>query len=72
MLTGVIAEQSGGNLTLGIATGERIVVPQTQVTAMHESAVSIMPEGLVKPFRPEELRDLFAYLQSKNALASKP
>ena len=71
MLSGVIADQSGGNLTLGIATGERIVVPQSQVVSLRESTVSIMPEGLVKPLKPQELRDLFGYLESKKPLAAQ-
>jgi len=45
----VIADQSGGNLTLGISTGERIVLKQTQVVALRESAVSLMPEVWSNP-----------------------
>ena len=72
MLSGVIADQSGGNLTLAISTGERTVVPQAQVVSLRESAVSLMPEGLVKPLKPQELRDLFSYLQSQNPTPAKP
>lgn len=72
MLSGVIADQSGGNLTLATTTGERTVVPQAQVVSMRESAVSLMPEGLVKPLMPQELRDLFSYLQSQNSTPAKP
>ncbi|MEQ1923416.1 MAG: hypothetical protein ABL952_12990, partial [Pyrinomonadaceae bacterium] len=64
-------DQSSGNITLGIVTGERVVIPQAQVTTMRESAVSIMPEGLVKPLKSQELRDLFSFLQSANKVASK-
>jgi len=59
----VIVEQSGGNLTLGTATGERTVISQAQ--SLRESSVSIMPEGLAKGLKPQELRDLFAYLTKK-------
>jgi len=31
---------------------------------MEPSDVSLMPENILKPLRPQELRDLFAYLQS--------
>ena len=65
VLSGVIAEQGGGNLTLATSTGERITVPQNQVTSLRESAVSLMPEDLVKPLKPQELRDLFSYLQKQ-------
>ena len=70
VVSGVIVDQSSGNITLGIVTGERVVIPQAQVTAMRESTVSIMPEGLVKPLKPQELRDLFSFLQSANKVAS--
>ena len=71
MLCGIIVDQSGGNLTLGIATGERIVIPQTQIASMRESTLSVMPEGLVKPLKQQELRDLFSYLQSKKPVVNK-
>jgi putative heme-binding domain-containing protein len=71
-LSGVIADQRDGTLTLGLATGERLVVPQAQVASLRESAVSIMPEGLVKPLKPQELRDLFGYLQRAQPLTAKP
>lgn len=61
--SGVIVDQSGGNLTLGTTTGERVVVPQSQVAAMRESSLSLMPEGLLKDLKPAELRDLFSFLQ---------
>jgi putative heme-binding domain-containing protein len=64
ILSGVLADQSGGNLTLATSTGERAVIPQSQVASLRESAVSLMPEDLVKPLKPEELRDLFSYLRS--------
>jgi len=72
VLAGVIVDQSGGNLTLGTDTGERVVVPQAQVVSLRESAVSVMPEGLVKPLTPQELRDLFSFLQSTNPTNAKP
>jgi len=72
ILSGVISDQTGGNLTLATSTGERVIVPQTQIVSLRESAVSLMPEDLVKPLKPQELRDLFSYLQSnKPSAASK-
>jgi len=72
VLCGVMLDQGGGNLTLGTSTGERVVIPQAQAVSLRESAVSVMPEGLVNPLKPQELRDLFSYLQSKNSTPSKP
>lgn len=72
VVSGVILDQGGGQLTLRTSTGERVVIPQAQVVGMRESAVSAMPEGLVKPLKPQELRDLFTYLQSSGKTVSKP
>jgi len=41
----------------------RTLAPQNQVVSLRESALSLMPEDLVKPLKPQELRDLFSYLQ---------
>jgi putative membrane-bound dehydrogenase-like protein len=71
MFSGVIVEQTGGNLTLGLSTGEKMTIPQARISSLRESTVSLMPEGLVKPLKPQELRDLFAFLQSKKSLSAK-
>jgi len=71
ILAGVIADQSGGNITLATSTGERTLVPQNQVQSLRESALSLMPEDLVKPLKPQEFRDLFSYLQSEPQAGSK-
>ena len=64
MLSGVITEQTSANLTLATSVGESVSVPQSQIASLRESAVSLMPEGLLKTLQPQELRDLFSYLQS--------
>ena len=72
VLSGVILGQSGGNLTLATATGGTMVIPQSQIVSLRESAVSLMPEGLLKPLQPQELRDLFSYLQQPHSTPAKP
>ena len=64
-LSGVIAEQTGANLTVATSTGERIVIPQRQIESLRESTLSLMPEDLIKPLKPQDLRDLFSYLQTQ-------
>jgi hypothetical protein len=41
--------------------GQRIEM--VDVEQMQESPVSLMPQDLYKQFSPQQLRDLFAYLQ---------
>ncbi len=63
VLTGLLAEQTTGQVTLVMANNERKTVARDRVESMQESAVSLMPENLLKSLRPQELRDLFRYLQ---------
>ena len=39
-------------------------VQRSEIASIEESNVSIMPEGLLEKLTPQQLRDLFAYLQS--------
>jgi putative membrane-bound dehydrogenase-like protein len=63
-LTGLIAEQAPGAVTLLDGKNQRTIVRRDRIESIEESPVSLMPEGLLKELRPQELRDLFSYLQS--------
>jgi putative membrane-bound dehydrogenase-like protein len=63
LLTGLIVERTPGKLTVVNAKGERINVAPEHVESLQESPVSVMPEGLLAPLTPREIRDLFCYLQ---------
>jgi putative heme-binding domain-containing protein len=65
VLSGLIAEQSPGSVTLVGAKNERTSVPRGEIESLAESAASLMPDDLLKPLLPAELRDLFSYLQSE-------
>jgi putative membrane-bound dehydrogenase-like protein len=64
VLTGLIVEQTAGSITLAGAKNERTVIPRNRIEELHESPVSLMPEDLLNPLKPQEVRDLFAYLQA--------
>jgi putative membrane-bound dehydrogenase-like protein len=64
LITGLITAQTPNTLTLTNAKGEATLVRRDDLVSLRESAVSLMPEGILKPLKPQELRDLFAYLQS--------
>ncbi|MSU36063.1 MAG: c-type cytochrome [Pedosphaera sp.] len=72
IVSGVIADQSGGNVTLALSTGERTVVSHAEILSLRESTVSMMPEDLVKRLKPQELRDLFSYLQRTQPISATP
>ena len=64
VLSGLMAEQDGASVTLVDADYRKTRVPRSDVARLDESEVSIMPEGLLEKLTPQQLRDLFAYLQS--------
>jgi putative membrane-bound dehydrogenase-like protein len=68
-LTGLIAEQSPNSITLIAAGNERTEISRGKIKTIEESAVSLMPEGLLSALKPQELRDLFSYLQSSQSPA---
>jgi putative heme-binding domain-containing protein len=64
-LNGLIAGQTPNSVTLMAAKNERTVIPRDQIKSLRESTVSLMPEGLLNAMTPQELRDLFSYLERK-------
>ncbi len=71
-LSGLVTDEPGGNLALMNTHGERVLLPRSQVLSVQESSVSLMPEDLLLPLTPVELRDLFSYLQQAAPIPSKP
>lgn len=67
MLSGFVAAESAGSITLGAADGAQTEIPRDRIGAMEDSGVSLMPEGLLNALTPQQLRDLFAWLQSDGA-----
>jgi putative heme-binding domain-containing protein len=70
-LSGLIAEQSPNSVTILMANNERATISRDKIKTIQESPVSLMPENLLKALKPQELRDLFGYLQSEESSASK-
>ena len=71
VLAGVIAEQDAASVTLVDAKGQRHQITRTDIDEMKESTASLMPEKLLEPLSPQELRDLFAYLQGQPPQVAK-
>lgn len=65
VLQGVIGEQDAASVTLIDAKGEKHKLQRSDIDEFVESSVSLMPEKLLENLNPQELRDLFAYLQSR-------
>jgi putative heme-binding domain-containing protein len=62
--TGLIAEQTPASIMLLAVNNERTVLSRDKIKSLQELPVSLMPENLLQPLKPQELRDLFSYLQS--------
>ncbi len=71
VLTGLIVEQTPSRVTLLGAKNERTTIERDQIDSINESPTSLMPENLLSPLKPQELRDLFAYLQSEPAVVGQ-
>jgi putative membrane-bound dehydrogenase-like protein len=67
-LTGLIAEQTAAVVALVDSNKQRVNIPRNKIESIEESPTSFMPEGLLKDLRPQELRDLFGYLQGDKPL----
>jgi putative heme-binding domain-containing protein len=66
-LSGLPIAKSDSSLTLVDAKGERLELPLSEIAELRDSPVSLMPENLYRQFTPQQLRDLFAYLQRATA-----
>jgi putative heme-binding domain-containing protein len=65
VFSGLIVDQSPETITLRDSKGVRTQVARSEIDELRESNVSLMPEALYKEFSPQELRDLFRFLQSE-------
>jgi len=63
-LTGLLAEQNDSTLTLLDVQNQRTVLNRAEMKELTASSTSLMPEGLLEPLTPQQIRDLFSYLQS--------
>ena len=63
VVTGLIADQDAGSVTLLTAKNERVRLARGEIASLDESPQSLMPENIVEQLSPQELRDLFAWLQ---------
>jgi putative membrane-bound dehydrogenase-like protein len=62
-LSGMVAAEDNQQLTLRLA-GQDIVVAKSEIQSREKSPVSMMPEGLLKTLKDDEVRDLIAYLRT--------
>lgn len=64
-LNALVTARTERTLTLKTMT-ETVTIQRSDVTSLQESALSLMPEGLLEALTPEQQRDLIAYLMHKS------
>jgi putative heme-binding domain-containing protein len=70
VLTGLAVARDDAGVTLADAKNMKITIVASEIEDLRESPVSMMPDDLYRQLRPQELRDLFADLQTTPAISS--
>lgn len=65
VLTGFVAEDTPQFITMLDAGGNKTRVAREDIKSRTALPTSLMPEGLLNAFTPEQTRDLFTYLMAK-------
>ena len=60
---GLVVARTDDSLTLANAKGETQTLKLSEIEVYEDSEVSLMPENLYRQLSPQQLRDLFAWLQ---------
>ncbi|MBL9177342.1 MAG: c-type cytochrome [Verrucomicrobiaceae bacterium] len=63
-LSGLIASETAGNLTLKRADGGMDAVLRSEIKSLTSPGISLMPEGLEAAITPQQMADLIAYLKT--------
>ncbi len=63
VLTGLPIARDDAAITLVDSKGEPQVIASGEIDELHDSPTSLMPEDLYRQLKPQDLRDLFSYLQ---------
>ena len=70
VVDGIMVESSPSTVTLLDRNNERHVLARAQLRELKESAVSLMPEGLLEALSAQGVMDIFTYLQSDGPISS--
>jgi putative heme-binding domain-containing protein len=71
-LSGFLADKDNRVVVLRGLDGVNQVLPQDEIKEMKSTGMSLMPQGLLGALSEQQLRDLFAYLQSAQPLVGDP
>ena len=63
VLTGIFVAQNASTVSLADVKGNVTTIERNEIDEILESTVSLMPVDLYRQLKPQELRDLFRFLQ---------
>ena len=63
VLSGIIREESGGQIVLAEAGGKTHTIPRDEIEQLKSSGLSLMPNGLEEQITAEDMSKLIAYLK---------
>ncbi|MBA4186953.1 MAG: dehydrogenase [Planctomycetaceae bacterium] len=64
VISGIVLRETKDAITIR-TTNDTVVLPTGDIATRKQTNVSIMPDGLFEQMKPEEVRDLVAYLRAK-------
>jgi len=71
-LPGFLVEQNPQSIVLRGLDNQNVVLARSEVAELVPAGLSLMPEGLIDGWSPQQVRDLFAYLRSTQPLVGEP
>ena len=71
-LSGLMVESSPSTVTLLDRNNQRHLLSRDGIKELNASPLSLMPEGLLEALTPEQVMNLFAYLQSDRPPVASP
>ncbi len=70
-ISGLVKEETDKTLTMQ-TQNEVVRLPKSDIEERHRSPQSMMPDGLLTPLSPAELRDLIAYVSGPGQVPLPP
>jgi putative heme-binding domain-containing protein len=71
-LAGFLVEQNAQSIVLRGLDNQNVVLARSEIAELNPAGLSLMPEGLLDGWKPQQVRDLFAYLRSTQPLVGEP
>lgn len=69
--TGVIVQETADKIVLGQVGGKNLEIARSDIAAIKDSRVSLMPEGLLKGMTTQQQRDLLTFLLTQPSKGQK-